>query len=241
MPNPPTSSDSSGAHPRVPGFAVLLGAITVLLVAAPVLSIVSPRLPTWLVSLTTTAVFFAMLLSAVFAVSGTRRSVIIGLTLIAPVLLSQIVAVVWERNETLAVDYVLSISFMVYVILLMLRWLFRQEVVDFNTICCSLCVYLLLGVAWSIVFSLLVVVDPGAFADLPHATDSAARIRFGAAETITSLYFSFVTLTTLGYGDITPTSPAARMLAVVEAVMGQLYLAVLVARLVGSYIAKGKA
>ncbi len=50
-------------------------------------------------------------------------------------------------------------------------------------------------------------------------------------------YFSFETLTTLGYGDIVPRSPAARMLATIEAVMGQIYLTVLIARLVGLHIA----
>ena len=75
---------------------------------------------------------------------------------------------------------------------------------------------------------------------MPQVLSNVGQIRYRARETVTSLYFSFVTLTTLGYGDITPTSPAARMLAVVEAIMGQLYIAVLVARLVGAYIAGGE-
>ena len=58
-------------------------------------------------------------------------------------------------------------------------------------------------------------------------------MRFGAERSITALYYSFVTLTTLGYGDITPVSASARMLSVVEAIIGQLYIAVLVARMVG--------
>ncbi|MEQ8787520.1 MAG: potassium channel family protein [Pirellulaceae bacterium] len=230
-------SNASPASPPLPRFAVLLAMITVLMVAAPILNILSPRLPDWLVSLSTTVAFFAMLLSAVFAISGSRRSVTIGLALIAPVLLSQLVDVIWHRKESLIVDYVLSIAFMIYVIAMMLQWMFRQQRVDVNMICCSLCVYLLLGVAWAIVFSLLSVVDPLSFSDLPSVVSTGGTIRFGASETVTALYFSFVTLTTLGYGDITPTSAAARMLAVVEAIMGQLYLAVLVARLVGSYIA----
>jgi voltage-gated potassium channel Kch len=59
-------------------------------------------------------------------------------------------------------------------------------------------------------------------------------------ESIYPIYFSLVTLTTLGYGDIVPTAAAARMLAAVEAVVGQLYLAVLVARLVGLHIAQAR-
>ena len=60
-------------------------------------------------------------------------------------------------------------------------------------------------------------------------------MRVGRGET-TALYFSFATLTTLGYGDILPTSPISRMLASMEAITGQLYLAVLVARLVGMHL-----
>jgi hypothetical protein len=240
MPDRRTRSQLTPPSRDVPRFAILLATITVLLVAAPVLNVVSPRLPLWLVSLSTTAVFFATLLAAVFAISGTRKSVYIGLALIAPVLFSEIIDVIWHRRETLLVDYVLSIAFMIYVIVMMLRWMLRQQQVDVNMICCSLCVYLLLGVAWAIIFSLLFLIDPASFADLPHIASSGGKIRFGARETVTSLYFSYVTLTTLGYGDITPASPAARMLAVVEAVMGQLYLAVLVARLVGAYIAGGE-
>ena len=61
-------------------------------------------------------------------------------------------------------------------------------------------------------------------------------MRLRAAEAVLPLYYSFITLTTLGYGDVVPVSAAARMFAAIEAVMGQLYLAVLVARLVGLHI-----
>jgi Na+/H+-dicarboxylate symporter len=79
-----------------------------------------------------------------------------------------------------------------------------------------------------------------------HFDDDAFRIagedirlvRFGAEHTTTALYFSFVTLTTLGYGDITPVSTAARMLATIQAVIGQMYLTVLVARFVGMHISQ---
>ncbi len=64
------------------------------------------------------------------------------------------------------------------------------------------------------------------------------QMRFGGKQSIYPVYFSFVTLTTLGYGDIVPTSATARMLAAAEAVTGQLYLAVLVARLVGLHISQ---
>ena len=63
-------------------------------------------------------------------------------------------------------------------------------------------------------------------------------MRFGGEHSVNPLYYSFVTLTTLGYGDISPASSMARMLAAIEAVVGQVYLTVLVARLVGLHIAQ---
>jgi hypothetical protein len=63
-------------------------------------------------------------------------------------------------------------------------------------------------------------------------------MQIGKGEPTAVLYFSFATLTTLGYGDIVPVSAIARTLATLEAITGQLYLAVLVARLVGLHIAE---
>ena len=58
----------------------------------------------------------------------------------------------------------------------------------------------------------------------------------GESDFLTWVYFSFTTLTTLGYGDVAPRSDVARMLAILEALIGQIYLVVIVARLVGSYM-----
>jgi hypothetical protein len=110
-----------------------------------------------------------------------------------------------------------------------------------DTICASLCAYLLLGVLWALVYSTVSAMDPGSFATGPASSDLDARLRFGDREMIYALYYSLVTMTTLGYGDIVPTSAPARMLAVVQAVTGQIYLAVLVARLVGVHIAQSAA
>ena len=72
------------------------------------------------------------------------------------------------------------------------------------------------------------------------AAVAAEDIHFGDHRTASSLYFSFVTLTTLGYGDMTPVTITARMLTAAEALIGQMYLTVLVARLVALHIAGGR-
>jgi len=83
--------------------------------------------------------------------------------------------------------------------------------------------YLLLGILWAYAYALVALLHPAAFSGSANAGDGQ-RAWF---------YFSFVTLTTMGYGDVLPLHPVARSLAILESVTGSLYLAILIARLVG--------
>ena len=87
--------------------------------------------------------------------------------------------------------------------------------------------YLLIGVTWAVVYVILNSVEPGSFSFPDHDSGKGDSL----------FYFSFVTLVTLGYGEITPVSEIARSFSVVEAIMGSLFLTILVARLVGLYTA----
>ena len=99
-----------------------------------------------------------------------------------------------------------------------------KGVLNAEKIAAAVCVYLLLGVVWQDLYILVDVLIPGSYnAESLSITDF--------------LYFSFITLSTLGYGDITPVNSPAQALAFTEALVGQLYLTILVARLVGLYIA----
>ncbi|MEZ5592197.1 MAG: potassium channel family protein [Gammaproteobacteria bacterium] len=100
--------------------------------------------------------------------------------------------------------------------------------IDTNKILGAICIYLLLGLAWSILYLLLLEITPDALKGLPPA--------HWYANFDTLVYFSFVTLTTLGFGDITPVTPIARFLVYMEAIAGQFYLAILVASLVGIHV-----
>jgi hypothetical protein len=106
---------------------------------------------------------------------------------------------------------------------LVLANVMRGGRVDGERICGALCVYLLAGIAFGGVFAALEALAPGSFS-------GAGDDGIGSA-----VYFSFTTLTSVGYGDVFPAAPAARALAILEAVFGQLYLAVLIARLVSLY------
>jgi len=218
-------------------FDILLCALILLMISVPFVRIFHPLTYPRLSKTTLAACFALMLLSAVLAVSRTRPTAIAASSLAVLAMVFSVMNIVFDQVWVGVVYGFFEIAFLGYVVVLILARLFTEEKVTFNMICASLCVYLLLGVLWAVVFSLLETFQPGSF-DLPVAEDGQIRrMLFGGDESIYPIYYSFVTITTLGYGDIVPTSPAAQMFSAVEALMGQLYLAVLVARLVGLHIA----
>lgn len=114
------------------------------------------------------------------------------------------------------------------------RYLLRLRRVDANMICAALCFYLIVGLFWGSLYAVLESFQPHSFssADLSLGTgQEEVRHRLQ--------YFSFVTLTTLGYGDISPATRAAAALCQTEAIIGQFITVVLVARLVGIHAAQG--
>lgn len=102
---------------------------------------------------------------------------------------------------------------------------FRDGPVNAHRVQGAVAAYLLLGLAWAAAYAFVAALDPGAFAS---ARPETARERG-------FLYFSFITLTSVGYGDITPVHHAARSLAMLEALTGQLYPAILIGRIVTLY------
>jgi hypothetical protein len=108
---------------------------------------------------------------------------------------------------------------------------FKEERVTANHIQGAVAIYLLLGLMWGFLYEATVLQDPGAFvrasSSLPDSVDMLKR---------DLLYYSFTTLTTVGYGDIVPVHPFVRMLAVLEAIVGQLFPAILITWLVSMQI-----
>ncbi len=114
-----------------------------------------------------------------------------------------------------------------------LGYVLRGSRITEDKIFAAVSVYLLIGYAWTFAYTLLGELQPDAFL---NTAGNAARPADYVAHILEMRYFSFVTLTTVGYGDIIPHTSAARTLAALEAVMGQIYLTVLLARLVGLHI-----
>lgn len=129
-----------------------------------------------------------------------------------------------------SVDYALHIVARVVQIFLMffvvdhlIRWLFSVKKVNADTVKGGICIYFLIGLTWMALYRLLYVLDPASFS-----------IQFYNAWEL--IHFSFTTLTTLGYGDITPVSSSAKMLTNLEAIVGQMFLVIFMARLIGLHI-----
>jgi voltage-gated potassium channel len=113
------------------------------------------------------------------------------------------------------------------------RHLLLSGAIDLNKIIGAVCIYLLLGLNWSVFYLFINMANPGSFHGLTSTVIGTQFSEF--------MYYSFVTITTVGYGDITPAKPIARTVANLEAIVGQFYVAVLVAWLVGMYLSdKGR-
>jgi len=171
----------------------------------------------------------SVLVAAVWAASRHHGLRVASLMLAVPAFV-----IAWVRHfvesHTLSVLFILfATAFFIFTAAVVLRQaLGRDSSVTVDTIAAAVCVYLLLAVIWALFFSLIELTHPGSFA-------SAGQQLARSPRTVHSelLYLSVVTLSTLGYGDVLPVTAQARMLAAIEAIIGQLYLAVLIARLVG--------
>jgi len=125
---------------------------------------------------------------------------------------------------------------LVFILLLITSYtkgILKSPRVTMNTVFAASSVYLLMALSWGYVFSLMHHIDPEAFRGIV----TAAADTSGLSADGQLFYFSLITLTTVGFGDIVPLSPAARVFAALEGLIGQLFLAIIIARLVGLEIA----
>jgi hypothetical protein len=184
--------------------------------------------------------FGVILISATWAVSRNRRILVLALFLVAPAFVSVVVRAWLDLTPTRLINSALMAVFLFFIAIVLLRAVIGAKRVSANEIYGAICVYLLIGIIWIFLYSLVQSLEPGAFSPPPDALAERAAegaLTPGSLQLSQLGYFSFVTLTTLGFGDMAPLTPTARTLAWLEAVTGQLYLTVLVARLVGLHIA----
>jgi hypothetical protein len=170
-----------------------------------------------------------VLISAVFAVASRRSTLIVALLLAIPALVGRWINYFQPELVPPAVFLTAGLALIAFVVANLLRFVLRAPSVNADVLCASISAYLMLGLLWTMAYWLVDQFTPGAFSFNTTSGRKETMAGFNA------FYFSFITLSTVGYGDITPVSKVARMLAATEAITGLLYVAVLIARLVGLY------
>ena len=213
-------------HPSMEekNFGWLLAALLLFLIAAPLsedLGFVSERVARGFLF----SVLFGL---GVWSLRGFGRLFYIGLGFAG---IGIILSVLAAREPNL--DYFLPKFLATLAFLAVAAWCTAQHVVFRNDISANRVVgavslYLMLAVLWAVAYAVVEIMMPGSFSGTTHPSEQPWNNDW--------LYFSFVTMTTLGYGDIAPVTGTARTLAYLQAVFGQFYIAILVAGLVSAYI-----
>jgi len=177
----------------------------------------------------------AALIAGSYAVSERKLYFVIALVLSGISIVLTWLLLIVQRPWMAILSHGCLIVLVAFFSIIILGYVLRSGRVTTDRIFASVCVYLLIGYAWTFAYVLVEELQPDSFIALSHAApnDYVSRV-------LQMRYFSFITLTTVGYGDIVPHSSWARTLAVLEAITGQIYLTVLVARLVGLHIVHAK-
>ena len=182
--------------------------------------------------------FTGVLVAAAYSVIGDRRVLLMAMVLLLPTL-----ATVWlehfqhDSHLVFYLDHLTTILFLSFISYRFLLFIVRARRVTTNIIVASMCLYLMLAFIWAAIYANINLFYGGAF-------------RFPDADVYTSLapedqvmgvftYYSFVTLSTLGYGDIIPVHKVAQAWAAVQAMIGQFYIAIIMARLVSLHVTSG--
>jgi hypothetical protein len=210
---------------RKDNFIYLLIALIIYLVALPILEDLQ-ILPS---SFIRPIAFSCLLAIGVWSLRDSVKTFRIGISLVIVGVISNGMGVANEATVFYYLSIITLLSFLVLSVRSVLRQILFAKDIDANRLYGAVCVYLMLGVIWALMYGTLEYLDPSAFSGSLSVGSEDGNLEW--------LYYSFITLTTLGYGDILPVSATARALAYSQAVVGVFYMAMLVAALVGSYAA----
>jgi len=210
------------------GHRTLLATLVLMLLASPFLS--DDAGLNWLLSV----FLMLVLLAAARTVAQRKRSYLVALILGTLALFSHVGVLSTEIYSVATIRYASTALFLYWVCFLLLRNIvLRIHSVTLELVLGAVNVYLMLGVGFSFTYGLIEHLQPGSFTGLEELAATTDPVSY-------FLYFSFITLSTLGYGDISPLTPYGMTVSYLEAIFGQLYLAILVARLVAMYIGTRK-
>ena len=205
-----------------------VGLVLLLLIGALV-----DHLPGNLAPMILQATTVAALLTGALSLKGNRSRFIVAIAFALIVLLLVAGSMALDHAGFSYAHLFIMLCFFGWITWLATRQVLFTGAIDSNKIVGAFCIYMLLGLIWAIFYLLIAQTMPGAFNGLPQAP---WLDNFG-----TALYFSFVTITTLGYGDISPALPLPRFLVYMEAIVGVFYMAILVASLIGVRVSNREA
>jgi hypothetical protein len=169
----------------------------------------------------------AIVLSMLYTITQKKRLLYLGMSLAIIMLLSLWLKYFISFDVFARLSMMVGVLFTVFVTIQTLTFVMKSDTVTREVVYAAMLVYFLLAQLWALVYTFLDLIDPASFS-LPG----------GQGDFLLFEYYSFVTLTTLGFGDITPLTKVAKAFSVLEAVVGQLYLVVVVAWFVGMLVAK---
>jgi hypothetical protein len=173
--------------------------------------------------------FSLVLLAGVVAVADRKRVMVIAIVLAIPAIAGRWINHFHPDLIPPAVFLVAGLILIAFVVGNLLRFVLRAPSVNTEVLCASISAYLMLGLIWTMAYWLVDQLTPGGAFSFNTKAGPQSMNEFNG------FYFSFITLSTVGYGDITPVSRIARWLAAMEAMTGLLYMTVLIARLVSLY------
>ena len=184
------------------------------------------------------AVLFAILIAGVYAAAARRGFLIIALFLLVPALFAWLGPDVFSVTEDEVSRLLSAAACFAFTAVVVTAAVAGHRNVSRETIIGGIDVYLLIGMAFMFLHQAVGIANPAAYTmDGKFLSElSSSAPEFPSLSTM--LYFSFTTLTTLGYGDIVPRSSIARLLTSTESVMGQLYVAIFIARLVSIQVSQ---
>gem|GEM_PF-253530 len=176
---------------------------------------------------------FTIMLAGLRAANPGRRPFLFGVGLTSATIVMHCGAYLLSNPTLLVAHHVVTLSALAYAQATILTAIIGDTQVTLETLKAAVCGYLLLGLAFVFVFAIIAFLHPGSFL-IPTENGGRTVAQLSIRQSFPELmYFSFATLTTLGYAELIPHGAWAKTLCYVEAILGQIYVTILIARLVG--------
>ena len=171
-----------------------------------------------------------VLVFSVLLVNHSKTKLIAAIILVFPLLYTLFKGNIYESAVFSYFEVATALAFFVYILSILVENVFGSRRISADLIVGSICIYFLMCILWAFLYMFVALAFPNSFnLETPLLTFQNMN---------DFIYYSIVTITTLGYGDILPLSRPARTLAALEAIVGQIYLTVLIARIVGIHLSQ---